>query len=76
MPDNPGHLPVLIKLTLRALPDRTPAVNRLRAALKRLLRSYGFVCTRIEPASALEAVGAEQSPGSEVGGPAPYADPP
>lgn len=33
-------------LTLEALPNRGPVDHRLRAALKDLLRAYGFRCVR------------------------------
>ncbi len=32
------------QLTLRPLERQTPAINRLRSALKALLRGYGFRC--------------------------------
>jgi hypothetical protein len=42
MPPQPER-PVY-RLTLRALPWPTPPAVRLRAVLKRLLRTFGFVC--------------------------------
>jgi hypothetical protein len=33
-----------VRLTLRALPGPSPPINRLRSALKTLLRAYGFRC--------------------------------
>jgi hypothetical protein len=38
----------LYRLTLRPLPGDVPPAIRLRAVLKRLLRSYGFRAVRVE----------------------------
>ena len=32
------------RLTLQAIPDDVPAINRLRRALKTLLRAFGLRC--------------------------------
>ncbi len=37
-----------VKLTLRFLPSDVPAVNRLRAAMKTLLRVYRLRAVRVE----------------------------
>jgi len=37
-----------IILHLQSVPCDVPIVNRLRSVLKRLLRDYGFRCTRID----------------------------
>jgi hypothetical protein len=42
---NPDPSQPVYRVVLRALPDRVPAIVRLRGVLKALLRSYGFVCT-------------------------------
>jgi hypothetical protein len=39
-----------LTLEATAAPDRATAVRRLRAALKRMLRSYGLRCVHVEPA--------------------------
>ncbi|MGE0375495.1 MAG: hypothetical protein AB7I48_23790 [Planctomycetaceae bacterium] len=40
--------PERYRLELVAQPHRVPAVVRLRRLLKRLLRTHGFKCTRVE----------------------------
>ena len=40
-----------IRLHLRDIGDRESSARRLRAALKRLLRTHGFQATRIEGAA-------------------------
>ncbi len=46
-PDNPrGEY----HLTFRALPSSLPAIQRVKALLKRALRSYELVCTGCRPA--------------------------
>src|SRR5436190_19531376 len=42
----PDQSPEDYLLILRAMPDAVPGVIRLRAALKRFLRSYGLRCIR------------------------------
>jgi hypothetical protein len=44
--DGNGHADILLTLVLR--PDDAADVRRLRALLKRLLRSFGLLCVRIE----------------------------
>jgi hypothetical protein len=46
MPEHQGG--EVYRVTLRALPADAPAINRLRAALKRFRRSFNFVATRVE----------------------------
>ncbi len=36
------------RLTLQALPSNVPAINRLRSALKSLLRTFGLRCLVVE----------------------------
>lgn len=57
------------RLELRAVPGnwRTPPVLRLRAALKRFLRTYGLRCTRCEPILPPQTI----SPGNPAGGQQP-----
>jgi hypothetical protein len=43
----PSPLPTY-RLTLRALPCEVPAVQRLRAVLKRLLRTFKFRCVDVQ----------------------------
>jgi hypothetical protein len=49
--------PTRYTIELRAVPGRwlTPPEQRLRAALKRLLRNYGLRCTRCQPVAPDEA---------------------
>lgn len=49
-PTSETEEPDRFTLTLRALPGwPTPPLQRLRAALKRLLRNYGLRCTEARP---------------------------
>ena len=55
---HPPHPPIRYRVTLRADPRHTPAdaVRALRAALKRLGRTYGLHCEQaVEVQEALEA---------------------
>jgi hypothetical protein len=49
-------------LTIRALPDRVPADQRLRGVLKRLLRSYGFKCLVCQPCPGHQQHESEKDP--------------
>jgi hypothetical protein len=51
-PPRKGMKPTRTEYLLRLRPElgwQIPVEVRLRAALKRLLRTHGFVCTRCEP---------------------------
>lgn len=50
MATNPSTKPrkPQIQLTLESVPSTVPVAIRLRSVLKRLLRTYGFRCTRID----------------------------
>lgn len=37
-----------VRLTIRPLPDKTPAALRYRSMLKAMLRQYGFRCLAVE----------------------------
>lgn len=47
MSDRPGRTRYRLDLVDAGRPGDGPAIRRLRAALKRLLRSYGLRCTDI-----------------------------
>lgn len=51
-----------VRLTLEALPGPSPPVNRLRQALKALLRSFGFRCLAVEEVKAPEEAGENEIP--------------
>lgn len=50
------------RLTLEALPSRVPVETRLRAALKRLLRSYALRCVEIGPPEDVPPPAEEKAP--------------
>jgi hypothetical protein len=58
-----------VKLILRPLPDDVPVAIRLRAALKRLLRSYHLQCVHVEdvPAVAPDRPAAASGEGKATG---------
>jgi hypothetical protein len=47
-------------LTLESVPCDVPLASRLRSVLKRLLRTYGFRCTRIDGDALDEPAGRKQ----------------
>jgi hypothetical protein len=61
MTEHPGGEEYVVHL--RALADDTPAVIRLRAALKRFRRSFNFVATKVEEVRRDERPAQQQHPG-------------
>lgn len=54
------------RLLIEAGPNSTPAITRLRAALKCLLRSYGLRCVEAKQTTAMDDAQASMLPSDEI----------